>query len=344
MTRVARHGCIFFGTKRNYRQGDSHPVYPMARIDELRLITKIARLYYDQALTQPEIAAQLDLSQATVSRLLKRARDEGIVRVTVNVPLGAYPLLEEELQRKYGLKEALVVDSLAEDGEQLLRDIGAAAAYYLETTLRAGDLIGISSWSATLLAMVDALHPPPRLANVRVLQILGGLGNPSAKVYASRLIDRLANLVRGEAVLLPAPGIVSSPDAVPILQRDPYVRAVRDLFDQVSIALVGIGTVEPSGLLASSGNIYSPEELDLLRQAGAVGDICLRFFDHGGTSVITPLNDRVIGMALEQLRQVKRAVGIAGGQRKLAAIRGALRGGWINVLITDRATAEQLLA
>jgi len=314
----------------------------MAHIDELRLMTKVARLYYDQELNQPEIAAQLDLSQATVSRLLKRAREEGIVRVTVNVPYGAYPLLEEQLQQRYGLKEAVVVDSV-ETEDQLLRDIGSAAAYYLETTLRAGDVIGISSWSATLLAMVDALHPPPRLSNVRVLQILGGLGNPLAKVYASRLIDRFASLVRGEAVLLPAPGIVSSPDAVPILLKDTYVRSAMELFEQVTIALVGIGTVEPSGLLASSGNIYSPEELDMLRQAGAVGDICLRFFDQTGKPVDNPLNDRVIGMNLEQLRHVKRAVGIAGGKRKLAAIRGALQGRWINVLITDRSTAEHLL-
>lgn len=314
----------------------------MARIDELRLITKVARLYYDQELTQPEIAAQLDLSQATVSRLLKRAREEGIVRVTVNVPYGAYPLLEEQLQNRYELKEAVVVDSV-EEGEQLLRDIGSAAAYYLETTLRPGDLIGISSWSATLLAMVDALHPPPRISNVRVLQILGGLGNPSAKVYASRLIDRLASLVRGEAVLLPAPGVVSSPDAVSILRSDPYVRQAIDLFGEVTIALVGIGTVEPSGLLASSGNIYSPAELAMLQSAGAVGDVCLHFFDGEGKPVETPLDERVIGMSLEQLRHAKRAVGIAGGKRKLAAIRGALLGKWINVLITDRATAEGLL-
>lgn len=314
----------------------------MARIDELRLITKVARLYYDQELTQPEIAAQLDLSQATVSRLLKRAREEGIVRVTVNVPYGAYPLLEEQLQNRYELKEAVVVDSV-EEGEQLLRDIGSAAAYYLETTLRPGDLIGISSWSATLLAMVDALHPPQRISNVRVLQILGGLGNPSAKVYASRLIDRLASLVRGEAVLLPAPGVVSSPDAVSILRSDPYVRQAIDLFGEVTIALVGIGTVEPSGLLASSGNIYSPAELAMLQSAGAVGDVCLHFFDGEGKPVETPLDERVIGMSLEQLRHAKRAVGIAGGKRKLAAIRGALRGKWINVLITDRATAEGLL-
>ncbi|HEX2909223.1 MAG TPA: sugar-binding transcriptional regulator [Chloroflexia bacterium] len=314
----------------------------MARLDELRLLTKVARLYYEQDMTQPEIASQLDLSQATVSRLLKRAIQEQIIRITVNVPFGTYPELEENLQKTYGLKEAVVVDTV-EDNDQVLRDLGAAAAYYLETTLHANDIIGISSWSATLLAMVDAMQPINRPSQIKVLQILGGLGSPNAGIYASRLIGRLADRVRGEAILLPAPGVVGSPDAVPILLEDRYVRQAMSLFDQVSLALVGIGTLEPSGLLASSGNIFSTEELSMLREAGAVGDICLRFFDRSGTPVITPLNDRVIGMGLDQLRKVKRAVGIAGGSRKLNAIRGALTGKLINVLITDRFTAEKLL-
>ena len=314
----------------------------MARIDELRLMTKVARLYYEHDLTQPAIAAQLDLSQATVSRLLTRAKQEQIVRVTVNVPHGAYPDLEEALQQTYGLKEAVVVDSI-DHGDQSLRDIGAAAAYYLETTVRSGDVIGISSWSATLLAMVDALQPPSRLSAIQVVQILGGLGNPAAENYASRLIGRLANLLKADAVLLPAPGIVGSHAALPILLEDRYVRAAMATFDRITIALVGIGTVEPSGLLASSGNIFSPQELDMLRAAGAVGDICLRFFDAAGAPAVTPLNERVIGLSLQQLRGVKRAVGVAGGRRKLRAIRGALQGRWINVLITDRMTAQDLL-
>ncbi len=314
----------------------------MARIDELRLMTKVAHLYYGQDMTQPEIAAQLDLSQATVSRLLKRAKQEQIVRVTVNVPHGIYSGLEEELQKIYGLKEAVVVDSV-EHNDQILRDIGAAAAYYLETTLHAGEMIGVSSWSATLLAMVDALQPLSRPSRIRVLQILGGLGNPSAEVYATRLVGRLANLMRGEAMLLPAPGVVGSPEALPILLEDRYVRDAMSLFDQVTIALVGIGTLEPSGLLASSGNIFSPEELNMLRAAGAVGDICLRFFDASGIPVATLLDERVIGMKLDQLRHVKRSVGIAGGKQKLNAIRGALQGHLINVLITDSFTAQHLL-
>ena len=314
----------------------------MARSDELRLMVRVARLYYEQELGQPEIAAQLDLSQSSVSRLLKRARQEQIVRTTVTAPMGTYPELEEALERTYGLKEAIVVDSVDGDDQRVLREIGAAAAFYLETTLKQGEVIGISSWSATILAMVDAMHPVSRVSNVKVVQILGGVGNPTANVFAAHLISRLASLVHGEATLLPAPGVVGSVQARQVLLEDPYVFSAMQMFNQVTLALVGIGTVEPSGLLASSGNIFSPQELDMLRKAGAVGDICLRFFDNSGNPVATPLNDRVIGMELQQLQRVNRAVGVAGGRRKLDAIRGALEGHWINVLITDRLTAEHL--
>jgi DNA-binding transcriptional regulator LsrR (DeoR family) len=125
--------------------------------------------------------------------------------------------------------------------------------------------------------------------------------------------------------------------------RDRFVRQAMGLFESVTVALVGIGGVEPSHLLSLSGNIFSSQELKDLSARGAVGDICLRFFDSGGVPVVTPLAERVIGMSLQELKRVNRVVGIAGGGRKCAAIRGALAGKWINVLITDRRTAEQLL-
>lgn len=316
----------------------------MPRLDELRLITKIARLYYEQELGQTDIAAQLSLSQSTVSRLLKRARQEKIVRMIISVPSGIYPQLEDNLQSRYNLQQAIVVDCTGDSESIIVRELGAAAAYYLETTLNQGEVVGISSWSETLLAMVDAMHPISRQTEAQVVQILGGVGNPAAEVHAVRLTSRLADLVYGRVTHLPAPGVVGSAESLRILREDQFVREALALFDQVTLALVGIGTVEPSKLLASSGNIFSPEELDLLREQGAVGDVCLRFFDQAGVPVITSLNERVIGMKLEQLRQVKRAVGIAGGSRKFEAIRGALLGGWINVLITDRCTAERLVA
>ncbi|UCD53042.1 MAG: hypothetical protein JSW27_10455, partial [Phycisphaerales bacterium] len=252
--------------------------------------------------------------------------------------------LEEALVATFGLRDAVVADCVRDDeDESIQRDVGGAAAYYVETIIENGECIGISSWSATLLATVDAMHQIPRAIGARIVQILGGASESPAKTHAVYLANQLATLVRGEVTYLTAPAIVGSKEARDILLKDPYVRGGIELFDKVTLALVGIGAVEPSPLLASSGNIFSPEEQAVLRECGAVGDVLVRFFDRHGRSVNTPLDDRVIGMSLEQLKRVRRSVGVAGGKRKHEAIRGALEGGLINVLITDRFTAERLI-
>jgi DNA-binding transcriptional regulator LsrR (DeoR family) len=316
----------------------------MTRIDELRLMTRVARMYYEHGLRQSEIAERLFLSQPTISRLLRRAQKEGVTRITVSVPNGVYADLEETLISKYDLQDAVVADCVrCDDEEEIMRNIGTAAARYLESTLGDEECVGISSWSATLLAMVDAMHQVTRARGVRVVQILGGASESPARTHAVYLANQLAALTRGEVTFLPAPGILGSHQAREILLNDPSVHEVIKVFDNVSLALVGIGTVEPSPLLASSGNIFSYEELTLLREHGAVGDVLVRFFDSQGRPVSTSLNNRVIGMSLDQLKRVRRSVGLAGGKRKHKAIRGALLGGLVNVLITDRFTAEQLV-
>ena len=315
----------------------------MARIDELRLMTRVAHMYYERGMRQSEIAQQLGISQATVSRLFNRAKDEGIVRISVTVPQGVYSSLEEELIAAYDLRDAIVVDCVSEHESIIQRDIGAAAAYYVETTLKPNEIIGLSSWSSNLLALVDAMHEVPRKSGIQVVQILGGVGNPGAEVHAIRLTSRLAKLVDGRATFLPAPGVVGSEATLDVWLADAYVQEAMALFDQVSLALVGIGAIDPSELLATSGNVFSKEELDILRSAGAVGDVLLHFFDENGRPVETSLNNRVVSMSLPQLSRVDRAVGVAGGRRKEAAIRGALRGDLINVLITDCFTGKRLM-
>ena len=314
----------------------------MAQIDELRLMARVARMYYEQEMRQAEIAQQLGLSQATVSRLFTRAKEEGIVRISVNVPQGVYSELEEGLIAAYSLRDAIVVDCVQEDEASIQRYIGAAAAYYVESTIKPNEVIGLSSWSGTLLALVDAMHAVGRKNNTQVVQILGGVGNPGAELHATRLTSRFAKLVNGTAVFLPAPGVVGSAAMLQVMLGDQYVQQAMKLFAGVTLALVGIGAVEPSGLLADSGNIFTKAELNLLRQAGAVGDILLRFFDAQGEPVRTALDNRVVAMALPQLRRVDRAVGVAGGRRKHEAILGALRGRLVNVLITDCFTAQWL--
>jgi DNA-binding transcriptional regulator LsrR (DeoR family) len=315
----------------------------MGRIDELRLMAKVARMYHTQGMRQTAICKRLNIHQSTVSRMLQRAEREGIVRTTVSLPPGTHTEIEESLQARFGLDDAVVVDCL-DDDDQIARDLGAAAAYHLQTTLKDRDIIGISSWSAALLAMVNAMHPAHKWQDTRVVQILGGVGDPGAEVHATQVTTRLADLIGADVTLLPVPGVVGSRESRDVLIRDRFVREALAMFSSVTVALVGIGATEPSRGLVSSGNVFSTNELHRLADKGAVGDICLRFFDTTGRQVVTELNDRVISMDLDQLRAVPRVIGVAGGRRKTQAILGALAGGLVKALITDLKCAERLLA
>lgn len=306
-------------------------------------MTKVSRLYYEQGRRQSEIAAQLSLSQSTVSRLLKRAQKEQIVRIRVSAPAGTYPALEDGLQARYGLKDVVVVDCLEDDPSEIIHRLGSAAAYYVEATTRHREWIGISSRSATLLAMLDAMQALSYLAETTVVQVMGSIGEPTDGAHAAHLTRRLAELTHGRAVFLPAPGVVGHGEARQVLLTDPYVRDVYEMFPKLTTVLVGIGATEAHKLLDSQGNFFTAEELEMLINRGAVGNICLRFYDHQGKPVITAVDDRIVGIEQGHLRAINRVIGIAGGPDKTAAIRGALLGRWINVLITDRFTAERLL-
>lgn len=315
----------------------------MSRTDELRLMLRVAHLYHEGKLKQAQISEQLHLSQAKVSRLLQRAESEGVVRVSINVPSGTYPQLEEGLRQLYGLNEAIVAECYEDSDEPILSAIGAAAGHYFEATLGEGEVIGISSWSISLLRTVDAIRPIKRLRAERVVQIVGGIGNPSVQSHATQMVIRLAALTGAEPQLLPARGVVSSAAAQQVMVSDSYVRAAMDQFRRVTVALVGIGALRPSAVFASSGSAFTDEELDELARTGVVGESSLRFFDRDGRPVYGPLDDRVIGISLEELKAVPRVIGVAGGSRKVEAIRASLTGRLVNVLVTDRFTAEKLL-
>jgi DNA-binding transcriptional regulator LsrR (DeoR family) len=308
----------------------------MVRIDEIRLMARIARMYYDHGIRQREISERLGIHQSAVSRLLQRARETNIVRISVSTPPGIFAELEDALQQKFGLKEAVVVNTW-KDEEHQFSELGAAAAFFLETTVKPG------TWSRTLLAMSGMLQSTNCGRGGKVVQLMGGVGTAETQYHATRLLQKLASLIGAEPVLLQAPGVVESIQARRVLSRDISVRQATELFDRLDLALIGIGSMEPSPFLVSSGNAFSPGERREMRRQGAVGDICLRFFDQMGKPIKSTLNSRVIGIELEALQRVGHVVAVAGGPGKVPAILGALRSQRINALITDRQTAESLL-
>jgi len=316
----------------------------MGRINELRMMARVAQMYHLENRKQAEIAETLRLSQATVSRMLKRAQEEQIVRTTVIPPPGTFADLEAGLRSKFNLSEAIVIDCSEDRDGAIMARIGEAAAHFLEITLQQDEVIGVSSWSQTILRMVDNIHPLRGAKARHVVQILGGMGESSVQIHATELISRLARLTGAQPRLLLVQGITSSREAKLVMLADPVVRETLNLFGRLTLAIVGIGAVEPSELLARSGNVFSKQELAMLNEAGAVGEISFRFFDRNGKPVETPLNDRVIGITLDELRQADRVIALAGGESKTEAIAGALRTGIIDVLVTDRFTAARLTA
>ncbi|MGB7137766.1 MAG: sugar-binding domain-containing protein [Acidobacteriaceae bacterium] len=275
--------------------------------------------------------------------MLRRAEAIGIVRTTVSAPAGIHSEVEEAMEETFGLKEAIVIES-GSDEDTIARDLGGAAAYLIESTVKGHEVIGISCWSQALLAMVNGLQPARSEGGGKVVQILGGIGNPGVQSHATQLTQRLAHLLLATPVLLPAPGIVGSKAARNVLLNDPYVQQAMSLFGSLDIALVGIGALEPSRMLRRSGNVFGEQEMRVLSEAGAVGDICLQFFDANGLPVRSAFSSRVISIPLQDLKRTPCVIGVAGGQRKVEAILAALRGSWVNTLITDHPTALALLA
>jgi DNA-binding transcriptional regulator LsrR (DeoR family) len=311
--------------------------------DRMSLLTKIARMYHEQGMRQPEIADRLHISQSRVSRFLKEAVTLGVVRTIVVPPPGVHPDLEEAIRDRFGLIDVVVAESADEGDASIIAALGQAGAAYLETTLNANDRVGISSWSSTLLATVDSMTPRTIRTASEIVQVIGGVGNPSVQVKATHLTDRFARVTGAVPRFFPAPGIVASEAVRNALLEDAYLSALASEWTDLSVVLAGIGSLQPSPLLKDSGNAISEVDMDALRARGAVGDVCLRFFDADGVLVDTELNNRVVGISSEDLLAVPRTVGIAGGERKFEAIRAAARGRWINVLITDLATAQRLV-
>ncbi len=307
--------------------------------EDRSLMVKVADLYYLRNLTQQAIAERLGLSRPTVSRLLDRSRTLGIVRIEVAAPADAHRPLERALEDAFGLREAIVIPGRSESPTITRRALGQVAADYLNRLFKGGERIGIS-WGTTLGAVMD--HLRPRRLRTTVVPLVGGLGQAAPAIHANELARRLAEAHRGRVHLLHAPAIVARNDVRAALLTDPPIRQVLDLARRVDVALVGIGALVPSSTLIESGYV-SAEDVAALRRSGAVGDICTRPFTAAGAPAGGPLDGRILAIDLEDLRRIRTVIGVAGGLEKAEAILGALRGGLLDVLVTDHLAARAVL-
>jgi DNA-binding transcriptional regulator LsrR (DeoR family) len=303
------------------------------------LLYKIATAYYEDGLTQDQIGKRFGLSRIKVSRLLQQARQSRVVQITIVAPPGSYGDRERILEQVYGLDEVVICGS-GSNRADTLAELGMAGANYLARCLNEQRVIAIS-WGTTLLALIEALAPH-NLPDLRVVQMLGGLGRVESETYGADLTLRMAQMLGAKARLMPSPGIVGSRMVRDALLQDGNIAETLALAQRADLAVVGIGVPDRDTILHQS-QILTDKEIEELRASGAVGDIGLRFFDRDGRPIDHPVNDRIVGLDLAQMKQIPRMIGIAGGPGKYEVIRGALRGHLIDVLITDDVTAQQLL-
>lgn len=299
---------------------------------------RVARRFYVDNKQKSEIADELGLSRFKVARLLDLARSSGIVRISIELPSAVDLELGERLAARRGLRRAIVVRIDESDADTLSATIGQAAADHLAAILGPEDVVGMA-WGASLTAMADALRGSASGADV--VQIVGGVRATGGMISGVEIVRRVAERTGGHAFPLHAPLVVGSAETAQSLRRDPALADVIARYRRLSVAVFGVGAWDPPQ--SALFNELPHDERARLRDAGIVTDVCGIPIDAEGTAIRTELADRVVGVTLDELRRVPEVVAVAGGRAKVAAIDAALRTGVISTLVTDAATAEQLL-
>jgi deoxyribonucleoside regulator len=303
------------------------------------LTVQAAKAYYDLDRTMAEIAKSLGLTRWQVARLLKDAREQGVVRIEIVPRVQRRPALESRLQRAYGLTEAIVVpDEAGEAGEddRAIDSAAQAAGQFLAALNPRPTLVGVS-WGRTMAAVAHWL-PARWNDGVEVVLLNGAMNIRATATRTTNIAELFALAGNGRATLLPVPAIVGRAETRLVLEQDPVIESVLALGREAPVVCFGLGGMSPDSVLVQSGSIREAD-IARLRKAGAVGDILGRFLDKTGTVVDPALDARTIGLDPQALRTRRVAMGVAVGRSKHSIVLAALRAGLVNVLVTDDRTA-----
>lgn len=312
-------------------------------IDDKRndLLIRVASMYYERDYSQQRIADILNLSRSNISRLLKEAKEKGVVEIRVNKRFPTVTSLEQALVDEFGLQTALVLDSGSADYERRLQMIGQLAAWHLESMILENDTLAIA-WGTGVSSAVQAFPSLPIL-HTDVVQMLGSVGSVDSVIDGHELARELATKLGGKFYYLHAPLFVDSLKTREIFLQQPTIAATLKQARSARLALAGIGTTEPGKSSFLRAGHLNEHELDVLRNQGAVGETCGLHFDIDGNSLPFDINQRVISLDADEIRDIPHTVAVACGLHKKRSIIGALRGCYIKILVTDDITARAIL-
>lgn len=308
--------------------------------DEQKLIVKTASLYYHDEWTQTQISKKLGMSRPIVSRLLQKAKDTGIVEVFIKDETVHTVALEEQLEKHYGLAEAVVVPSSHARGGSMKRAVAAAGAYYTAKKAKHVKALGIS-WGTTVAELVKH-YPLENRPDLHIVPLEGGMGRQSADIHANHLAYELAKKTGASCSYLYAPAIVDSVEIKKDFLEMEDIKAVLKQGSNVEMAVIGVGNPHLSSTLEQVGYLQA-EDSASLKQAGAAGDVGFRFFNDEGNIIKHSFNERVVGIPFEQLKKIPHVVAVADGTLKQRSIQALLASGAVNALVIDEPSAVALL-
>ena len=301
-------------------------------------LVRVAWMYYRDNLTQVQIAERLSVSRATVARMLDRAREVGVVTIDIDTRDVGGLELEAAIRATYGLSDVIVIPQMgrSRSGEATNSQIARQAAQYLRRFLHPGATIAVG-WGDTVLRTLLELRPDS-LRGVTFPTLTGGIDAYTASVLGA-LGNGVAKLIR----FVPSPLLASSPEVAAMLRKERSVTSVIELAKTADAALIGIGGAIAEATILQHG-LVSEDQLHDYQLAGAVGDILGEWYDEDGHVLAVDLQRVRVGIALRDLRTMRNVIAVAGGIDKLDGIRGALVGGYLDVLVTTEDVARELVS
>ena len=305
---------------------------------ELVLTASVARRYYVDGKSKMEIADEFSVSRFKVARLISTARASGMVRIEIDYPGVVDVDLSDRLQRTYGLRHAVVVDTPDDDRASLVRHLGEAAADLLTEIVTADDVLGLA-WARSVSAMTGAFG---RLAPVPVVQLTGALTGPELDDTSVDLVRQAARASGGAAYFFHAPLVVPDAATARAMRKQPEIARAFARFGSVTKAVVGTGAWAPG-----QSTIYDAadqRERQLMTSLGTCADISGVMIDADGNPIHAGLTERMIGISAAEMRAIPEVIAIAYGSAKAAAVRAALRSGFLGGLVTHSTLASALLA
>lgn len=302
-------------------------------------MARTAWLYYSEELTQGQIAEKLGVSRSTVIRLLQRARQSGLVNISLGVSAETFEV-ERDLEALFALKQVRIVPD-AEDTEMQQRWMGQAAAEALQEMGRQDSIVAVS-WGSTLRAMADSLQGEVKIPGMQIVALIGGLHNASRGTNPYEVAELVGQSFGAPARALYAPVYVRNAETAAGLISDPGLAEALDMARRAALVVFSVGTLDDDATMLKLGYVNTTEK-DFLRRRGAVADIACRWIDSEGRPVELPPTINPIGIALQDLRRIPDRLMVAGGDKKLKAIRASLQGGYATHLIVNEGVALALL-